>query len=312
MKFYTSTENTGLVADPCGVSVGDVGLTYTSKDSVPFVVSKQGRVVFGERGTEHQDIEPQVGGLKNCMLRGRLWLTPGVLTVWECQPRRIGLMWVADEIKRRFGINPEDIRFFFEVTLRMLVVELPLSEYLRLNISGNQITWFRQEYARQQRLKNSKNNDFGAKMDAKNIWRHYEMVGENRKFKLHEQYSEGMRSFLITYRNGEEQVYNAPTMDAVFEAAKQAGVVLRSVEYVKIELFVLNHDTNEEEHLGYYVTPDCPEIKAAVFHEQISRMPNEELRWRAVRIGPNDPINEARLRRLVSESVDITLRGLGL
>lgn len=53
-------------------------------------------------------------------------------------------------------------------------------------------------------------------------------------------------------------------------------------KHAVIELYILNHKTGEETIVGRFNETQQKEYAAAVFHEQISRMNYEEIRWRRV------------------------------
>lgn len=57
---------------------------------------------------------------------------------------------------------------------------------------------------------------------------------------------------------------------------------MENKEHVVIELYILNHKTGEETIVGRFNETQQREYAAAVFHEQISRMNYEEIRWRRI------------------------------
>lgn len=57
---------------------------------------------------------------------------------------------------------------------------------------------------------------------------------------------------------------------------------MENKKHVVIELYIHNHKTGEETVVGRFNETQKSEYAAAVFHEQISRMNYEEIRWRRV------------------------------
>ena len=53
-------------------------------------------------------------------------------------------------------------------------------------------------------------------------------------------------------------------------------------KHIVVELYILNHKTGEETIIGRYDETQKNEYRAEVFHQLISRMNYEEVRWRRV------------------------------
>ena len=180
-------------ASPYAIHVDNVFLTYTDEDAFPYVVTDK-RVLFGPYGTEHDDIHKKYNTGKHgekTLLEGRYWWKSSALVNWiwkDVSVNQDAMRILANSMKKRLGLNPANITYFLECIvpkteeheLEKFIVELPLSEYLSLGVTGNESEFFWHiMHKNEQQTVKVKPTANG--MDSRDVWRHYEMVGESIK-----------------------------------------------------------------------------------------------------------------------------------
>lgn len=188
MKFYELGDDIwDLQADPCKINIANILCTYQDNDAFPYVVTNE-RVIFGNYGEEHDSVLKRLGKDEISLLEGRLWTSKLIISNWDYNDHNSNpenMKRLSDAFRGRLSLSPDKITYCEEFSYEheFFIVIMSLNEYLSLNVVGNIAEFF-------WRLKNKQNKHTDVKpafngMDTKDIWRHYEMVGES-KMKLNE------------------------------------------------------------------------------------------------------------------------------
>lgn len=194
MKFYDIQQGDKVSsASPYAIRVGNIYLTYQDEDAFPYVVTSK-RVIFGPRGTEHDGIHKRykTGGRgEETLLEGRYWWDSSALVNWIWQDEAVNqeaMKRLSVSLRKRLGLNPNKITYFVECMvpqteehdIEKFIVELPLTEYLSLGVTGNESEFF-WHLKHKNDMPSGEVKPTANGMDAKDVWRHYEMVGESIK-----------------------------------------------------------------------------------------------------------------------------------
>lgn len=193
MKFYLYNKKRAYEASPYAVSVDGVKCTYKDSDSVPFIITLEGRVCFGMPGSEHHEILARVGETQS-RAEGRFWRRSGALTFWDenLDINRENVNLVVDALRDRIGADEGAIRMFLDCqyegvdrTGDGLIVELTPAEYLSMNIPARQNTrYFWDLYRKKVKLSGGDDKAAGNGMLSRDIWRHYQNIGEGKAGKV--------------------------------------------------------------------------------------------------------------------------------
>lgn len=234
MKFYLTTgERKGYQASPFAISVGDVNCYYRDDDTVPFVITLGGRVCFGAPGSEHHDILAHIGETQT-KAEGRFWKGSGALAFWDEDNdiNRENVNLVVSALHDRIGVEPGVIRMFLDCqyegvdrTGGGLIVELTPAEYLSMNIPEGQNTrYFWDLYKKRNKLSDGGKNGITQNgMYSRDIWRHYQNVGESRggKIVISESKLREIISSVIMESLGEEGIHIKEKNRGKFTATKE-------------------------------------------------------------------------------------------
>lgn len=187
MKFYDNIKNPRYEASPFAIETDDTHLFYTSTDAVPFIYYQSG-IVFGVPGGEHDDIESKNKG-KRPLIRGRWWVKANALVLWECTSSyevKCSFLKKFVQTVRKFGTDGMGIRFFEDFgrfreedgnrRMQIVIMETTVREYLSLNIQENEENWFWRTFDSWGKEKNVVKNTTKSGMDARDVWRHYELA----------------------------------------------------------------------------------------------------------------------------------------
>lgn len=225
MKFYTET-NRGLrvEASPCEIYAGNISLRYDSEGACPIVITKTGNVIVGKEGTEHWEICDEGQQVS----QARLWLGSNVLSVWNSYVSADTMRKYGEKIQKKFGLSPDKVRFMFDGYRTVdgkeesVVCEMPLSEYISMNTHKPLNDLALDLYDRQNKLQSNGYAPDPAKngMDKKDIWRHYQMVGESKIIKISSSQLSDIICEAITNVMAEEGIHIKEKNKGKFNATK--------------------------------------------------------------------------------------------
>lgn len=210
MRFYDLGDNDYDMASPYRLHIPERGLDLSygkpGAGAVVFVTTDgyqddygreiPGRCVFGLNGElQHADLKKQLGDGERITMRGVLWPKHNAAVTWQMYHNmnefREYMKVFAGGLRDELGMNPEDVLLYLgymHVSRRegreddAYNVEIPVGEACVVDGRGDVNDCFYELFLRDlaRREDNSKIASNG--MRNKDIWRHYEVVGENTLF----------------------------------------------------------------------------------------------------------------------------------
>ena len=209
MRFYDLGDNTYDMAFPLRVVVPDKGLvlSYGKPGAMVFVTTDgyqdeygrevPGRCVFGTDGeTAHSELRDKLGEGETVTMRGVLWPQHDVMTVWQTfdnmsQMREL-MKVVASGLRDELGMNPNDILMYLGYScppsdpsreFDAFNVELSVAEACTIDGHGRCTDEFHRMFLQDKKARNAgKEKSVSNGMRNRDIWRHYEVVGESTLF----------------------------------------------------------------------------------------------------------------------------------
>lgn len=185
MRFFREKKYGEFDVTPYCVNVDGLHLSYMDEDAVPVIVYTN-KVVWGGRGCEHDSIEIKHGE-KNEKLLARYWIKSHVLAIWSfpgegTNTEREWFACLADSMKKH-GINPNNVILYLEFYVEntpehdaeAFIIEFTLQEYLSINIGGEPNEFFWHMMNRETKIQNEPQTITKNGMNAKDVWRHYEV-----------------------------------------------------------------------------------------------------------------------------------------
>ena len=190
MKFYDNTNKYNITAEPFMVKVDGLELPW-DRNAVPFVITNNG-VYFGSPESEHNELEAHLGldqrlG-KRAYIEGRFWTKAYVVAFWGIEALKTeDFKKLSVALRKRLHVDPEDVTVFLDYAVgtteqhpfTTFIVEMTLPEACGINFQGNMAEYFYSQMKKQEEPKrDEKIADNG--MLNKDIWRHYQNVGESK------------------------------------------------------------------------------------------------------------------------------------
>lgn len=203
MKFFVNTPDNKdwYQASPFLVRSDNVLLSYLDFDAFPFVITND-NVYVGGYGAEHSDVETHYKSqIKPGSIEweGRYWKHEDAIALWafyseEDNSCKDAMSRLIKAFRTRFGIDIRTTRLFMDFCVASnsqhdfvsFMVEMTVSEYMSLNIpqgrSEKQAEFFWGIMNKENKLQSddTPSNIAPNGMNTKDVWRHYERVGESK------------------------------------------------------------------------------------------------------------------------------------
>jgi hypothetical protein len=191
MKFYRSDESSGELraANPYRVCVREEGINITCLDpDTIFYVTTENRAIFGLNGEKHhEDLKPQLGD-EVWEMRGVIWPKHKATTIWVTNKTsnvyglRENMSILAEGVRTQLGMDPSSVNLYtsWDYNGCSFVVVMTLQEAAELNGYGDCSKYFYEAMAAEESRQQQGNAPW-QRTAARNMWRHYEVVGEQKK-----------------------------------------------------------------------------------------------------------------------------------